>query len=175
MQNQNNLTLSQLKESLGEVKYNKIRALITECLNEGLEVEITIPRDSKLNEGIFGNKNALKGTKGKNLTGTIYTDSDINQKLRPLTKGLSAFQDILGTYEMYIQKDIITFNIKNDVNAVKKVISVIKDLFLELNEKYPKILKDKHDINVVVEDEKGNEVDIGYVTDAGGFRTTAKL
>ena len=37
--------LNQLKESLGATKFNKIQSLIKECLNEGMEVEITIPKN----------------------------------------------------------------------------------------------------------------------------------
>lgn len=43
----NNSKLNQLKESLGTVKYNKIQKLIKECLKEGMEVEITIPKKRK--------------------------------------------------------------------------------------------------------------------------------
>ena len=39
--------LNQLKESLGTAKYNKIQKLIKECLKEGIEVEITIPKKRK--------------------------------------------------------------------------------------------------------------------------------
>lgn len=41
-------SLQQLKESIGSVKYNKIQRLIKECLNEGLAVEITIPKKKLL-------------------------------------------------------------------------------------------------------------------------------
>lgn len=36
-----------LRESLGIKKYNKIQSLIKECLKEGIEVEITIPKKRK--------------------------------------------------------------------------------------------------------------------------------
>lgn len=36
-----------LKESLGTTKFNKIQKLIKECLKEGIEVEITIPKKRK--------------------------------------------------------------------------------------------------------------------------------
>lgn len=38
--------LNQLKESLGSSKFNKLQSLIKECLKEGMEVEITIPKKS---------------------------------------------------------------------------------------------------------------------------------
>ena len=38
---------NQLKESLSTAKYNKIQKLIKECLKEGMEVEITIPKKRK--------------------------------------------------------------------------------------------------------------------------------
>lgn len=34
----------ELKESLGSSKFNKINQLVKECLKEGMEVEITIPK-----------------------------------------------------------------------------------------------------------------------------------
>ena len=40
-------SLKSLKESLGTAKYNKIQKLIKECLKEGMEVEITIPKKRK--------------------------------------------------------------------------------------------------------------------------------
>ena len=43
----NNSKLNQLKESLGQEKFNKIQSLIKECLKEGMEVEITIPKKRK--------------------------------------------------------------------------------------------------------------------------------
>lgn len=46
--NQNIKQLNQLKEALDPVKYNKINSLINECLKEGIEVEISIPK-KKLN------------------------------------------------------------------------------------------------------------------------------
>ena len=39
--------LNQLKESLGSTKFNKIQTLIKERLKEGMEVEITIPKNRK--------------------------------------------------------------------------------------------------------------------------------
>ena len=46
--------LKQLKESLGTTKYNKIQSLINECLKEGMEVEINIPKSKckRLNESL---------------------------------------------------------------------------------------------------------------------------
>ena len=46
--------LTQLKESLGTTKFDKIKSLIKECLKEGMEVEITIPKDKckRLNESL---------------------------------------------------------------------------------------------------------------------------
>lgn len=42
-------SLQQLRESLNPIKYSKIQRLIKECLNEGLAVEISIPKN-KLNK-----------------------------------------------------------------------------------------------------------------------------
>ena len=39
--------LKSLKESLSTIKFNKIQSLIKECLKEGMEVEITIPKKRK--------------------------------------------------------------------------------------------------------------------------------
>ena len=43
----NSNQLNQLKESLGSDKFNKIQKIIKECLKEGIEVEITIPKKRK--------------------------------------------------------------------------------------------------------------------------------
>ena len=52
--NKKSSQLNQLKESLGTTKYNKIQSLINECLKEGMEVEITIPKSKckRLNESL---------------------------------------------------------------------------------------------------------------------------
>ena len=66
-----NESLSGLKESLGAAKYNKIQKLVKECLAEGIEVEITIPK-KKLVEAVkeldvIEVENALDGARGKNV------------------------------------------------------------------------------------------------------------
>ena len=47
LNSQINESVKQLKESLGTANYNKIQKLIKECLKEGMEVEITIPKKRK--------------------------------------------------------------------------------------------------------------------------------
>ena len=54
----------QLRESLGPVKYAKIQQLIKECLKEGMEVEVTIPKSKLLKED--KNKEILKWDYEKN-------------------------------------------------------------------------------------------------------------
>jgi hypothetical protein len=45
--NSKNNSLKVLKESLKPETYNRITTLITECLKEGIQVEITIPKNNK--------------------------------------------------------------------------------------------------------------------------------
>jgi hypothetical protein len=66
--------LNQLKESLGTVKYNKIQKLIRECLAEGMEVEITIPKKKLLKESTLTEDQFNRGGVA---TGVIVKDGDI--------------------------------------------------------------------------------------------------
>lgn len=66
--------LNQLKESLGTVKYNKIQKLIKECLKEGMEVEITIPKKKLLKESTLTEDQFNRGGVA---TGVIIKDGDI--------------------------------------------------------------------------------------------------
>ena len=63
-----------MKESLGTTKYNKIQSLINECLKEGLEVEISIPKKRLLKEDVIPGSGRSSGNSLKELIYEIAKD-----------------------------------------------------------------------------------------------------
>lgn len=156
-------SMGQLKESLGNHTFSKIESLIQACLEEGLEVEISIPKDRVLKEGIFGN--SIKGTKGKTLKVSMMFDKSQMDALKKVA-GTATIN--VGNVKGTILRDEITFNIKNDknevLNSAKHFSGYLKGLVND-----GKIKSGFGDF--VVKDEKGNEVTVGEFTEYGGFKS----
>ena len=116
------MELKELKESIGQEKFNKIQNLINECLKEGVEVEITIPKSKlkRLDEGLFKDKVSLNATNDlwnfldKNGIDLNAIGQSLADMLTPVEKTLK--QKFL--FDFYTTSKIL--NTKYDLNVSDK-------------------------------------------------------
>lgn len=148
-----------LKESLGATKFNKLQTLINECLKEGMEIEITIPKNKVVKEGLFSS-NKIKGIKKKSFN--IYVSTRGGNASRVLAKYF------IKNHRLSIDgKEVIINNVENNLSTVKTVLHGLRDTINHLLEEGSIKVKEIQNADITANADDGSTIELGFTDDYG--------